>query len=217
MAKPDRYSQLFHLKSALSDDQGKIEGYASTFMGEPDAFGDIIMPGAYKASLAEHAERDTAPAMFWAHDQAEPIGRWLSLAEDDKGLKVIGQLTLGTNRGAEAYELAKDDALGLSIGYTIPQGGADYKNGVRQLKQINLMEVSLVGLPASHTARITSVKSATQPDLSSPKEVERTLKALGFSGRQAKRFMAGGYRTAFIDTDSELKSALESLNDILRG
>ena len=214
----EKHSPLYELKAAQTDAQGLIEGYASTFGGEPDAYGDVIAAGAYSKSLAEHKRRETRPAMFWAHDQSEPIGKWLELREDDQGLRVQGKFSLATRRGGEAYALAKDDALGLSIGYRIPNGGADYENGIRELKEIDLLEVSVVGLPASHTARITSVKSALSPDLQSPKAVERALRELGMSGREAKRFMAGGYK-AFMQTEdnsAEVLGVLESINSILR-
>ena len=64
--------------------------------------------------------------MLWAHDPSEPIGKWVSLSEDRVGLRVEGKLALKTQRGSDAYELLKMDALGLSIGYRVASGGATY-------------------------------------------------------------------------------------------
>ena len=48
---------------------------------------------------------------------------------------------------------------GISIGYEVPDGGSSYENGVRQLQEITLWEISLVTFPANTFARVTDVKS----------------------------------------------------------
>jgi phage head maturation protease len=83
--------------------EGEIEGYASTFGGEPDSYGDIIAPGAFTASLIAHKAAGTVPVMLWSHDVKAPIGRWVELRQDDRGLYVKGQLNLETDRGRDAH------------------------------------------------------------------------------------------------------------------
>ncbi len=140
---------------------GLLSGYASVFGGKPDSHGDIIAPGAYAASLKAHREAGTAPLMLWQHDPHQPLGRWLDLKEDETGLQVTGQLVLDTVKGREAHALLKAGALnGLSIGYRV----IDFERlpgGGRLLKEIELIEISLVSIPAASAARITSVKSAS--------------------------------------------------------
>lgn len=105
----------FELKRA--GDAGEIAGYASVF-GGTDAFGDRIAPGAFSRSLAEHRAAGTRPLMLWQHDATKPVGVWTSLAEDERGLKVVGRLTLDSTGGRDAYALLKDGAVGgLSIGF----------------------------------------------------------------------------------------------------
>lgn len=78
----------------LDADSRVFTGYASTF-GNVDSYGDTILPGAYKSVIAG----DTMPVMFYGHDWSSiPIGKWLSMQEDEKGLLVTGQLTAGTLR-----------------------------------------------------------------------------------------------------------------------
>lgn len=142
-------------------DAGLLSGYASVFGGKPDSYGDVIAPGAYAASLKEHREAGTVPLMLWQHDPNNPIGRWFDIKEDETGLHVTGQLVLDTVKGREAHALLKARALnGLSIGYRV----IDFERlpgGGRLLKQIELIEISLVSIPAASSARITSVKSAS--------------------------------------------------------
>jgi HK97 family phage prohead protease len=93
------------------------------------------------------------------HDPREVIGVWTDLAEDERGLKVAGHLVLETARGSEAHALLKAGALdGLSIGFRArsAERGA---NGGRVLTDIDLVEISLVSLPAASKARVTTVKT----------------------------------------------------------
>jgi len=143
-----------------SDEAGTFEGYASLFDGEPDSYGDVILKGAFSKTLAEHKAASSKPSMFWMHDPTEPIGVWLEVREDATGLAVKGRLILETTRGREAHALMKGGALnGLSIGYRV-RASERRSEGGRTLKDVELVEISLVSLPAATRARITSVKSA---------------------------------------------------------
>ncbi|MER5171596.1 HK97 family phage prohead protease [Thioclava kandeliae] len=184
---------------ALDSSTGEFEGYASTFGGEPDSYGDVIAVGAYADSLAQHAAKGTMPKMFWQHDPAEPIGRWLEMAEDTRGLRVKGRLNMGVRRGQEAYALLKEgDIDGLSIGYRIKQHSVDADTGIWTLEKLELREVSVVSIGANENATIASVKSAKAAhglierlkagDRLTEREFEDMLKgSLGFSNSQAER------------------------------
>lgn len=207
------------LKFAASQAVGSFTGYASTFGGEPDAHGDVIAPGAFIESLAKHATAGTRPALLWQHDQTNPVGVWESFAEDDQGLLSAGRLTLDVPQAKAAHALAKDGALALSIGYTIPPGGAVLVSGARLLKQIDLVEVSLVAVAANPNARIVSVKSAFDPSNPNPRDFERAARdVLGLSAREAKRLMGGGWnglvRDEQADNSAELAQIAAKLQNI---
>ena len=142
-----------------SDETGIFEGYASVW-NEPDGYGDTIKPGAFKRTLSK---RSSGPSMFWNHDPGQPIGVWTELVEDARGLRVKGQLVTETVKGAEALALLKVGAIsGLSIGFRALRSERG-PNGGRVLTEIELVEISLVTLPAASKARITSVKGAAGP------------------------------------------------------
>ena len=115
MTDQTRFTPVYELKRADIDSAGVFHGYASTFNGPVDSFGDIVAPGAFADSLKQHRAEKSSPALLWAHDQAEVIGRWTSLVEDTHGLKAVGKLTLETAKGKEAHALLKDGALGLQL------------------------------------------------------------------------------------------------------
>lgn len=133
-----------------------VEGWASTF-GNKDSYSDIIVPGAFAATLKERM-----PKMLWQHDSGELIGVWDTATETPQGLYVKGRFA-DTARGNEAYTLAKMGALdSMSIGYSTIDASYDYDTGVRTLKQLDLWEVSLVTFPANDQARITTVKAMAE-------------------------------------------------------
>lgn len=177
---------FLRLKFETKAQEGLFEGYGAVF-GNIDQGGDIVMPGAFAASLKQHEARGTLPAMLWMHKQDAPIGRWLAMAEDSMGLHVKGQLNLSTAAGREAYAHIKDgDVSGLSIGYAIPEGGSEFlKSGVQRIKQASLFEVSVVTLPMNEEARIK---------INSKRELEDLLvKKLLLPKEAAKRLAHGGY------------------------
>lgn len=141
-----------------TDEAGTFSGYASIF-GEADSYGDTIKPGAFRKTLSER-KKTGGPAMFWSHNPDEPIGVWTDLVEDERGLKATGKLVTETARGAEAYALLKAGAVnGLSIGFRA-RSAERGPNGGRVLTDIELIEISLVSLPAASRARVTQVKGA---------------------------------------------------------
>lgn len=138
---------------------GLIEGLASPFGGSPDRVRDIVAPGAFARSLAEHKARGTMPAMLLSHDPAAVAGTWDAMEETPAGLSVAGRLALGTTTGNDAHTLAKTKAVtGLSIGFRTLKA-TRLPGGIRRLDEVDLLEISLVAVPASPSARITSVKS----------------------------------------------------------
>lgn len=174
-----------HLNLDLkADDAGVIEGYGSVF-DVVDGGGDIVAPGAFTSSLRSGRK----VKMLMQHDAADVIGVWDDLAEDEKGLRVKGRLLTSIRKGAEAYELAKAGAIdGLSIGFRTIKSMD--RNGRRVIMQAELWEVSLVTFPMNELARVDAVKSADMTE----RELERILRAQGFSRTEAKAITAQGFK-----------------------
>ena len=74
--------ELIRAGAAVAPD-GTVEGYASLF-GEIDQARDMVMPGAFERSLRLSSVRRIP--MLFQHDPAEPVGVWLELREDHRGL-----------------------------------------------------------------------------------------------------------------------------------
>lgn len=172
------------LRVKAAGDSGEFEGYGSIF-NVVDSVGDVVMPGAYTATLERHAADGTRPKGLWQHDPSRPILSWLEMREDDKGLWCRGRLILDVQQAREAHALMKAGELdGLSIGFECTEAEyvrpddfqAKFGYGlapmpypmapgtqVRALRAIDLWEVSLVTFPACAPARLTAVKTAPRP------------------------------------------------------
>jgi HK97 family phage prohead protease len=142
---------------SLSRD-GTVEGYASLF-GEIDQARDMVMPGAFTQTLQSRGLRRIP--MLFQHDPAEPVGVWLDLQEDWRGLRARGRLIPDVARGRELIALVEQGAIdGLSIGYRTVRGRIDPKTRVRRLHQVDLWEISIVTFPLLDGARVSAVKAA---------------------------------------------------------
>jgi uncharacterized protein len=131
---------------------GVFEGYAAVFSA-PDLAADVILPGAFRASLARRPAADVR--MLFQHDPAEPIGVWTHLAEDARGLFARGTLLPGVMRGRELIALITAGGIdGLSIGFRTIRARRDALSGERRISEIDLWEISLVTFPMQPGARV---------------------------------------------------------------
>jgi hypothetical protein len=170
---------------------GTFSGYGAVF-GNEDSYGDVIEKGAFASSLQEWKSAGKYPPMLLQHggslrDDLVPVGKWTSMMENARGLKVEGKLFgLDTDRGKYLYEGLKEGVLdGLSIGFRTRQYrmGTKPSEPERTLTDIDLVELSIVTFPANPKARISSVKSFT---LDQWRDFEMSLRDAGLSRKDAE-------------------------------
>ncbi|NFJ83981.1 hypothetical protein FDA84_14945 [Clostridium botulinum] len=160
-------------------EKGLFKGIASPF-NNIDYGNDRVLP-----SVANKNNGKTVPYL-WQHDTREPIGE-VKLTSTNTGIDIEGKLYLDTLENGnptipnayKAYTLMKNNKLKNSIGYKT----LDYeyvtegKKTIRNLKDIDIMEVSAVTFPMNPKANITDVKQegGTKVDL---KEIEEKLNSI---------------------------------------
>lgn len=200
----DRMEQKFfdfsvdEIKAAKSED-GSMEfsGYGAYF-NNVDSYGDIIVPGAFKNAVAYAKRTGDYPAMMIQHgtEGYTPVGVFTKMVEDEKGLYVEGKLA-DTERGREYYTLMKMEPhpaiKGMSIGYFTKK--AEYptednkksfpKGCYRKILDVELVEISLVTVPANKKATVTGVKSEFIV-----RDAEKALKEAGYSSSEAKTIIS---------------------------
>jgi HK97 family phage prohead protease len=124
----------------------KLTGYIARFDTEAriGSFTETIKPGAFRASL--DSGRDILALAD--HDESRVLGRTksrtLELREDGEGLAF--ELALpDTQAGRDIAALAeRGDLGGCSFGFTVPKGGDAWDRDHRELRNVELHEVSIV-------------------------------------------------------------------------
>jgi uncharacterized protein len=199
---------------------GQFEGYASVF-NVKDSQSDIILPGAFKDTLAKAG----LPKMFWNHGWDMPIGKYVDAAEDSTGLYVKGELTPGHSLSSDVHAAMLHQTLdGLSVGGFVRKSGYSEADGVRYIKTWSeLIEISPTAFPSNPDARINlaSVKGADFLEAIDGCETVRDLEGLlrdaaGFSKGASAAFLARVKSLVDVrdaqDGDEVSKSIVQRLN-----
>lgn len=169
-----RFNTAFEVKFLGDASPGAFTGYGSVF-NVKDSHDDIILPGAFAETMAEHKARGSMPSMHAMHSlylggDMLPVGVWQSVEEDAHGLHVAGKISaLNTDTGRRVHELMHDGGLrGLSIVYRVPQDGASFtKEGegkakveIRNIHRLKLRGIDVVDDPSNEGARVMEMRSA---------------------------------------------------------
>gem|GEM_PF-1249867 len=158
----------------------RLVGYAATFDREADGlpFREVIKPGAFKRSL----DKGDDVFLLVNHDTDQlPLARrsagTLALSEDGNGLLIEADLDPKNPRAAElASALERGDVDKMSFAFTVaPEGSTRTKDGLRELRDLNLYEVSVVTWPA-YSDTTVGLRGAESDDL----EARRRLLAAKF-------------------------------------
>ena len=121
----------------------------------------ITMSRAFARTLKTRGIRRVP--MLFQHDPAEPVGVWLELTEDFRGLRARGKLIPDVARARELTALIAAGAIdGLSIGFRTVKGRVDPGTRARRIHELELWEISIVTFPLLAGARVR-VKESRLP------------------------------------------------------
>jgi len=195
-------ASVFAPRTSIEPD-GTVEGYASLF-GEIDQARDMMMRGAFAATLKTRGLRRIP--MLFQHDPAEPVGVWLELREDHRGLWARGRLIPEVARAKELLALVRAGAVdGLSIGFRTARARIDPRTRIRRLIAVELWEISIVTFPLLTGARVQAVKQATsQGKLSHVRTRAEREWARVVSARYCQNRAATPARAAMSATDNTI-------------
>jgi len=112
---------------------------------------EIIKPGAFSKSVAAAERGEWEVKALQDHDPKYFLGSTktgtLDLEEDDRGLKVRVSLNPEVTFASDLAAMLRRDgaAMGMSFGFSVPRNGDVVSdNGIRELRNIRLHEVSLL-------------------------------------------------------------------------
>lgn len=139
---------------------GVVEGHIATF--DVDRGDDRFSPGAFAKSL-EELKRIGKTQLPLKDAHGRTIGGFPmeTLIEDQKGLFGVGLINLEIELGRDAYALAKQRVYdSFSIGF-IPQD-IDFIDQIREIREAEVLEGSLLDIPMNLNARVTEVKAIAE-------------------------------------------------------
>lgn len=204
----------FQFECKSVSEAGIFEGYLSVF-GNVDSYGDVVLKGAFEKTIAAYKAKGKMPPVLWQHNSRDPIGVFTSMEEDDYGLKVTGELLVDDIPLAKQAMalLAKKAIDGMSIGYYLTDYEYSKTDAVCFLKEIELIEGSIVTFAANELATVTGIKQFNHDALPSLKEFEKFLSDSGFSKAQATKIASHGLRQLIQgDPESETMAKNELLD-----
>jgi HK97 family phage prohead protease len=151
-----------------------VRGYASVF-GVPDtsATRDIVLPGAFRATLAELERTGRALPLLVGHQKNLVVGETVRLVEDGYGLYLVARLFPDDevpNNGARLAMMERDTAAGrptgLSVGLRVLEAAPSPDRQHRIVQRAELHEISLAlsGEPAQALARLGERRVKTIDD-----------------------------------------------------
>ena len=151
--------------SYKEDDNGNgyIEGYASTWVKKPDAYGDIVRKGAFVKCLDRLEKEGKTIPFVWSH-KLDDISAYIGSCkahEDDYGLFFKATLD-DTPEAQRVRQLFKDGRLSkFSFAYNIlEEAQVTLEDGTKanELRELDIFEITACLIPANSTAQVTEVK-----------------------------------------------------------
>lgn len=143
----------------------KLTGYIAKYDSPTKigSFTETIRRGAFTRTLTENPDI----LALADHDAAKVLGRTrsgtLELREDDIGLAFTLALP-DTQAGRDLVALAeRGDIGGASFGFNVPAGGDSWNGNNRELRAVNLAEVSIVSAWPAYQDTEISLRSL-RPD-----------------------------------------------------
>lgn len=202
--KSTRYFQC-EVKSVDRVEKGvKIRGYAST--PDIDRVNDIVVPEAFKESIAEYINEGGAPALLRSHDKDRVVGVTLMEGDDAPEITKDGLIITALVTDEEtAKQVEAGELRTFSIGYIPDWSSVEYdlrptakverETGqrlyveVRIIHNLDWVETSIVSTPANRKALFTLAKSVKDlfslfpsPVMDNKCSVYPDLKAVGKIG-----------------------------------
>lgn len=175
--------------------------------GNIDHARDRTLDGAYQKSIQKHKDNGTMPKMFWMHNPYSiPVGKWLEMREDEKGLFMKGKLFKDSNDAKAIYEAAKEGALdSFSIGYNEIESKWNSEKNCNDLIELDIVETSWVTYACNEESLLQEIKNHMDDgQLPSKAELRELFKSTGwFSKRQIERI------TAVYNPDNEENEELD--------
>ena len=163
-------AKIFQEKSYTPDEftsgeNGSISGHFATFdHDKPDSWGDVIRKGAFLGTIARRKKSGHPFPLCLNHDQNIIIGYVTDIGEDAKGAYFSAKF-FPTEKAQEVRNIVKSGVLWqFSFAYDTWDSAMiklDSGEKVRELRELELYEISIVMVPANPRATVSDIKRSS--------------------------------------------------------
>jgi hypothetical protein len=151
--------------TGVTTEEGTFEAVIST--ASVDREGDVVLPSAMVKALRSWTATSKLIPLSWAHStEADDIvghvdPESVELAGDE--VVASGWVDRDTPRGRSTWRLMKSGTLGFSFGY-LALDTVKRADGVREIRELDVFEVSATPTPMNAETRVVSTKSIGEYD-----------------------------------------------------
>jgi HK97 family phage prohead protease len=229
------YKQSLILERSTDNPSGGFSGYGSVFH-TLDFHGDIVAKGAYKDDIPRFLKSGFVGGPD--HNHANPIGRFKTASEDERGLYVEAVFSSTAFAQEARTNISEEVVKFLSVGimplqvkrfktknevlkYWTENG---YKpteeevvraeGGARLIKRARLLEISPTALPANENAEITSYKAGRMISASNVDLINQSVTEMKMSIQRLEDLVASVV-AAQAKEEAEEASEITVINDPL--
>jgi HK97 family phage prohead protease len=144
-------------------DLGEFTAVVST--SDLDRDNDVVMKGAFTGTINRWRQTTRLVPLHWNHSpEPDDIVGYVDpklMRETDQGLLVVGRVDLDTERGKQVWRLLKRNVVAFSFGYLVSDE-VKRPDGVREIRSLDLFEVSVTPSPANDQTRVLDLKAAAE-------------------------------------------------------
>lgn len=161
MEKTFYLNSSFEAKKLAKTSKGlKIAGYANTT--DKDRVGDVVTAQAWAKGVDNYRKN---PVLLYQHKHDQPIGKVDKVTVDKKGIYVEGNVSDAAEKLHGVQTLIKDGALkSFSVGFRVKDGKYDPHSDSMTITDVELLEISVVSVPANQNSLFSIRKSFEADD-----------------------------------------------------
>jgi HK97 family phage prohead protease len=155
------------VKHVTKSGDGKmiIKGFANT--ADKDRIGDVVLPSAFKKSLGEYMDN---PVILFQHNWDKVIGKCIKadvITEgEQQGLYIECEISGAGDVADVKTKILEGSLKTFSIGYNELVADFDERIGANVVKELELLEISVVTIPCNPKAKFTVESDVTKTDKS---------------------------------------------------
>jgi uncharacterized protein len=197
---------------------GEFLVYPSTFTRTPDAYGDVVAPGAFLDTLAAWKESGNTMPGLYGHRMDDPdyfVAEAIESGEDEHGWWVHGAFDLESPKAPQVYRLVKGRRLNqLSFAYEVEDSAEvelDDGTTANELRKLRVYEFSFVPVGANQDTEVVAVKAGAEA-LAFAAKIGRSISARNEGDIRSAVELLSGVLTS-LDNDNEPKANSESVKE----